>query len=186
MTTLVVTKALTLTVALPPAISNAGTGLAGRAGLVVLLLAATSSAWWAARRRAARFRPVHSHHGHDRTAQGHHVTDTATLTDADLGSALGARATFVQFSAQTCASCPQVRRILTSLTQTEPGVVHVDLPSEDHMDLVRRFSIFRTPTVLLLDADGKVHSRTSGALTPERALAALGQLAHLTTRVAHA
>jgi hypothetical protein len=50
------------------------------------------------------------------------------------------------------------------------------------MDLVRRFSVFRTPTVLLLHPDGAVHSRTSGPLTPARALAALAQLSHATPR----
>lgn len=50
------------------------------------------------------------------------------------------------------------------------------------MGLVRRFSVFRTPTVLLLNPDGAVHSRTSGPLTPARALAALAQLSHATTR----
>jgi len=44
------------------------------------------------------------------------------------------------------------------------------------MGLVRRFSVFRTPTVLLLNPDGAIHSRTSGPLTPARALAALSQL----------
>jgi hypothetical protein len=57
-------------------------------------------------------------------------------------------------------------------------VVHTELQSEDNMDLVRRFSVFRTPTVLLLSPDGTVHSRTSGPLTPARALAALAQLSH--------
>jgi len=50
------------------------------------------------------------------------------------------------------------------------------------MGLVRRFTIYRTPTVLLLDADGVVHSRTSGPLTPARALAALDQLLSETPR----
>jgi hypothetical protein len=52
-------------------------------------------------------------------------------------------------------------------------VVHIDLLSEDHMDLVRRLSVYRTPTVLLLDSEGAVHSRTSGPLTKARALGAL-------------
>jgi hypothetical protein len=180
LTTLIASQALTLAGTLPRVVSHAGPGLTGRAALVVLLLAAASSTWWVASRRAARFRSAHSSHRHHLAPQEHPVTDTTTLTAADLGNPLGARATFVQFSAQTCASCPRVHRVLTSLTETEPDVVHVDLPAEDHMDLVRRFSVFRTPTVLLLDARGAVHSRTSGPLTPNRALAALAQLTHLT------
>jgi len=175
--------------ALPSTASGAGPGLAGRAALVVLLLAAASAAWWVASRRAARFKPLRRRPGHDPAAPGNPATDTVILTRADLGSSLGTRATFVQFSTQTCASCPQVHRVLASLTETETGVVHINLPAEDHMDLVRRFSVFRTPTVLLLDAHGAVHSRTSGPLARDRALAALAQLSeltHLTARSAHA
>jgi thiol-disulfide isomerase/thioredoxin len=150
---------------------DAGSGLAVRAALIVVLLAAASGAWWVARRRAARFRPLqHS------SVPGRPQAQVLTLTSADLSHELGARGTFVQFSSATCATCPQVRRVLAELAAAEPGVVHVDLASEDHMDLVRRFSVYRTPTVLLLDPDGAVRSRTSGPLTPARALAALGEI----------
>jgi hypothetical protein len=150
---------------------DAGSGLAVRAALIVVLLAAASGAWWVARRRAARFRPLQH-----RSVPGRPATQVLTLTSADLTHELGARGTFVQFSSATCATCPQVRRVLAELAAAEPGVVHVDLASEDHMDLVRRFSVYRTPTVLLLDRDGAVRSRTSGPLTPARALAALGEI----------
>ncbi|HZX99887.1 MAG TPA: hypothetical protein VFE92_10400 [Dermatophilaceae bacterium] len=51
----------------------------------------------------------------------------AALTSTDLSRELGARGTFVQFSSATCATCPQVRRVLTELVATQPGVVHVDI-----------------------------------------------------------
>ena len=157
--------------------SAAGSGLAVRADLIVVLLAAASGARWVATRRAARFRPPQHH-----SLPGRLPAPVAALTSADLSHELGARGTFVQFSSATCASCPQVRRVLTELTTNEPGVVHVNLPSEDHMDLVRRFSIYRTPTVLLLGPDGAIHSRTSGPLTQARALAAMAQLSQETSR----
>lgn len=95
------------------------------------------------------------------------------LSSTDLGHPLGRRATFVQFSSAVCATCPQVRRMLTDLVGAEPDVAYVDLPSEAHDDLVRRLDVRRTPTVLLLDADGVVTSRTSGPVRPEQARAAL-------------
>jgi hypothetical protein len=156
---------------------DAGSLLAIRAALIAVLLAVASGAWWAARRRAARFRPPHHHR-----LPGRPAAQVATLTSADLALELGARGTFVQFSSATCATCPQVRQVLTKLAATEPGVVQVDLQSEDHMDLVRRFSVFRTPTVLLLNPVGAIHSRTSGPLTQARALAALAQLSQETNR----
>ena len=85
------------------------------------------------------------------------------MTSTDLSRELGARGTFVQFSSATSATCPQVRRVLTELVTAQPGVVHVELQSEEHMDLVRRFSVFRTPTAA-------------------RALAALAQLSDATPR----
>ncbi len=156
---------------------DAGSGLAVRAALIVVLLAAASGAWWVASRRAARFRPHNDH-----VLPGRAPAQADTMTSSDLSRELGARGTFVQFSSATCATCPQVRRVLTELTAAQPGVVHVELQSEDHMDLVRRFSVFRTPTVLLLHPDGAIHSRTSGPLTPPRALAALAQLSLATPR----
>lgn len=167
----VVTGALT---SLSP---DVGSGLAVRAALIVILLAATSGVWWLVSRRAARFRPSGEHLLPRRS-----LATVETLTSTDLSRDLGARGTFVQFSSATCATCPQVRRVLTGLAADQPGVVHVDLQSEDHMGLVRRFSVFRTPTVLLLNPDGAVHSRTSGPLTAARALAALAQLSPATTR----
>ena len=156
---------------------DAGSGIAVRATLIVVLLAAASGAWWVASRRAARFR----------TPKDHLLTDrrpapVEALTSADLSRELGTRGTFVQFSSGTCATCPQVRRVLTGLAAAEPGVVHAELQCEEHMGLVRRFSVFRTPTVLLLNPDGSIHSRTSGPLTPARALAALAQLSDATPR----
>ena len=156
---------------------DAGSGLAVRAALIVVLVAAASGAWWVASRRAARFRPPK-----DRQLPGRPPAPVAALTSTDLSRELGARGTFVQFSSATCATCPQVRRVLTELVATQPGVVHVDIQSEDRMDLVRRFSVYRTPSVLLLNPDGVIHSRTSGPLPPARALAALAQLSHATTR----
>lgn len=152
-------------------------GLAVRAALIVVLLTAASGVWWVARRRTARFRPLPHH-----LLPGRPAAQVPTLTSADLSHELGARGTFVQFSSATCATCPQVRRVLTELAGTEPGVEHVDLASEGHMDLVRRFSVYRTPTVLLLDPDGAIHSRASGPLTPARALAALDHLSFQTHR----
>ena len=157
--------------------SDAGSGFAVRAAVIIVLLAASSGAWWVASRRAARFRPPKDHVLH-----GRRQDPVEALTSADLSRELGSRGTFVQFPSATCASCPQVRRVLTELVADQAGVVHVDLQSEDHMGLVRRFSVFRTPTVLLLNPDGAIHSRTSGPLTPARALAALAQLSHPTPR----
>lgn len=88
----------------------------------------------------------------------------------------GSRATFVQLSAATCAVCPAVSRVLADVATRTPGVEHVELRAEDHPELLRRYDIRRSPTVLLVDGAGRLHSRTSGALTPAQASAALTAL----------
>jgi hypothetical protein len=118
---------------------DAGSGLAVRAAGIVVLLAAASGAWWVARRRAARFRPLQH-----RSVPGRPQAQVLTLTSAELSHELGARGTFVQFSSATCATCPQVRRVLAELAAAEPGVVHVDLASEDHMDLTGTWHLSTT------------------------------------------
>lgn len=133
-------------------------------GYLVALLAASGGLLWLFQRRDGRFRMP----GARLSLYG------ARLTPAELGHALGDRATFVQFSSTVCATCPQVRRVLDGVASTHPGVTHVEVSSEDRPDLVRRLGIMRTPTVLLLDAEGAITSRTAGAIRPEQAVAALG------------
>ena len=54
------------------------------------------------------------------------------------------------------------------------GVAHVEIDAESHLDLVRRLDVMRTPTIFVLDADGRVVKRASGAPRKADVLAALG------------
>lgn len=84
------------------------------------------------------------------------------LTTADLGTDLGERATLVQFSSAFCAPCRAVRQLLGDIAAKEPGVAYAEIDAESHLDLVRRLHILRTPTVLVLDSDGRIATRASG------------------------
>jgi thiol-disulfide isomerase/thioredoxin len=95
------------------------------------------------------------------------------LTAADLGADLGSRATFVQLSSEVCTPCRRTAVVLRDLVREHPDVVHVELPAEERLDLVRRFDVLRTPTVLVLDAAGAVRGRFTGAADRTQALAAL-------------
>src|SRR6185312_2809611 len=81
---------------------------------------------------------------------------------ADLGAELGERATLVQFSTAFCQPCRATRRVLSEVSGMVPGVRHVEIDAESRLDLVRRFDVLRTPTVLVLDADGRVVKKASG------------------------
>src|SRR5688572_17134505 len=76
------------------------------------------------------------------------------LGAAELGEGLGERATLVQFSSVFCAPCRATRRVLAEVAGMVPGVTHVEIDAEDHLDLVRALGILKTPTVLVLDTEG--------------------------------
>lgn len=96
---------------------------------------------------------------------------------AALGVAAGDRATLVQFSSAFCAPCRTTRVILAEVETLVPGVSVADVDAESHLELVRELHILRTPTVLILDAEGFVVTRASGAPTRDQVLATLA--AHL-------
>ncbi|MFZ4153472.1 TlpA family protein disulfide reductase [Streptomyces pseudogriseolus] len=92
----------------------------------------------------------------------------------ELGTGLGERATLVQFSSAFCAPCRATRRVLGEVADMVPGVTHVEIDAEARLDLVRRLGIERTPTVLVLDADGRVVRRAAGQPRKADVIAALG------------
>nr|WP_237519433.1 thioredoxin family protein [Streptomyces sp. HUCO-GS316] len=94
---------------------------------------------------------------------------------AELGGELGERATLVQFSSAFCAPCRATRRILGEVAGIVPGVTHVEIDAEDNLDLVRALGILKTPTVLVLDADGRVVRRATGQPRKADVIAALGK-----------
>ncbi len=97
------------------------------------------------------------------------------LGAAELGEDLGERATLVQFSSAFCAPCRATRRVLGEVAELVPGVAHVEIDAENHLDLVRELDILKTPTVLVLDADGRVVRRATGQPRKADVIAALGE-----------
>jgi thiol-disulfide isomerase/thioredoxin len=90
-----------------------------------------------------------------------------------LGEAPGERATLLQFSSAFCAPCRATKQILRDVAAAIPGVRHVEVDAESHLDVVRRLNILKTPTTLVLDAQGRVTKRASGQPRKEHILAAL-------------
>jgi thiol-disulfide isomerase/thioredoxin len=90
------------------------------------------------------------------------ASDVELLATSELGAELGERATLVQFSTAFCQPCRATRRILDDVARAVPGVAHIEVDAESHLELVRRLDIRRTPTVLVLDEAGRVVRRASG------------------------
>jgi thioredoxin-like negative regulator of GroEL len=140
--------------------------------VVVLGLATAFGVWRAA--QDGRFRGTHE-------VRGAAVDDTeeapmSVLHGADIEHELGERATLLQFSSAFCAPCRATRRVLTEVSEIVPGVVYVEVDAEHHLELVRRLGVARTPTTLILDADGREVSRASGAPKRDEVIATLGRV----------
>ncbi|MET9116108.1 TlpA family protein disulfide reductase [Streptomyces longwoodensis] len=133
-------------------------------GIVVCLavLAAASAFGVVQRRRSGRVRV----RGRD---------EGKRLRSDRLGGELGTRATLVQFSSAFCSPCRATRRVLGEVAAMVPGVTHLEIDAEARLDLVRELDILKTPTVLVLDADGRVVRRATGQPRKADVIAALGE-----------
>jgi thiol-disulfide isomerase/thioredoxin len=130
-------------------------------GLIALAaaLAVATALGVALRRRAGRFRAGRS-----------------VLTETDLGTPLGERATLVQFSTEFCAPCRPTRQVLAQVARMVDGVTHVEIDAAARLDLVRRLHVTSAPTVLVLGPDGAVVRRAVGQPRRADVMAALGAL----------
>ena len=101
----------------------------------------------------------------------------SVLEGTPLDERLGERATLLQLSSAFCAPCRATRRVLADVAASVPGVAHVEVDAEAHLELVRRLGVLRTPTTLVLDAGGREVARASGVPRKEQVLAGLSAVA---------
>ncbi|WP_223837967.1 TlpA family protein disulfide reductase [Streptomyces venezuelae] len=100
--------------------------------------------------------------------------DGRRLGAGDLGAAPGERATLVQFSSAFCRPCVATRRILAEVAAMVEGVAHIEIDAEERLALTRSLGIEQTPTVLVLDAAGRIVRRAVGMPRKADVIAALG------------
>lgn len=110
-----------------------------------------------------------------RSEQEAEPLNESVLRDTPWAGDLGERATLLQFSSAFCAPCRAARRILGDVAASTPGVAHIEVDAELHLDVVRRLGILRTPTTLVLSGQGTEVTRATGAPTRQQVLLALGQ-----------
>jgi thiol-disulfide isomerase/thioredoxin len=120
-----------------------------------------------------RFTGTHRVRGVGAVAGGGSVS---VLAESDVEHVLGERATLLQFSTAFCAPCRVTRRTLAEVAEVVPGVTHLEIDAEHHLELVRRLGITRTPTTLVLDAEGRELTRAAGAPRKEQVLVTLAEL----------
>ena len=86
-----------------------------------------------------------------------------TVGVVDLGiRELAPVATLVLFSTETCARCPQVRRMLRDIADDRDGVEQIDVDLTHRVDIASRHGILQTPTTFVTGPDGAVVARFSG------------------------
>ena len=139
--------------------------------MVVVLLLATAFGLFRAF-TDGRFRGTHQVKGADQAGDATEVP--VNVLDGE-DHQLGDRATLLQFSSAFCAPCRATRRVLGDVAAVVPGVTHVEVDAEHHLDLVRRLGVLRTPTTLVLDQHGQEVTRATGALRKEQVLVALAK-----------
>jgi thiol-disulfide isomerase/thioredoxin len=140
--------------------------------LVAAVVLATAFGLWRAV-RDGRFRGTHRVKGVAPEPQPA-PSEAAPVDGLDLE--LGERATLLQFSTAFCAPCRVTRRVLDEVASVVPGVSHVEIDAEHHLDVVRRLGVSRTPTTLVLDSGGREVSRAAGAPTRDAVMATLARV----------
>lgn len=113
-----------------------------------------------------------------RARDGRRRAGAATLDLSDLGVTSG-RISLVQFSAETCTRCPQVRRMLQGVAAEHDGVDHIDVDLTHRADLARRHRVLSTPTTFLIGADDSLIARFNGAPRRGDITSALSELPEL-------
>ncbi|MEV4192967.1 thioredoxin family protein [Streptomyces toxytricini] len=108
-------------------------------------------------------------------ADGGEPTAADRLGAAELGAEPGERASLVQFSSAFCQPCRATRRILAEVAGMVDGVAHIEVDAERNLGLVRALGIEKTPTVLVLDAAGRIVRRAAGMPRKADVIAALGE-----------
>jgi hypothetical protein len=134
--------------------------------IAALALAGVLGVWW--RRRQGRIlapRPPEPS-----------TVDATSAALSGLGVTGGTRVTLLQFSSAFCAPCRVARRICADLANGRDGVAHLEVDAESHLDEVRALGIWRTPTVLVVDAAGRIAFRLTGAPTRAGLAAAVDAL----------
>ena len=100
--------------------------------------------------------------GRDGRLVAHKKAAAVSPAAAAVDGPLAERATLVQFSTAFCAPCRAAFQRLDLVARQSPGVRHVEIDAESHLELVRALGITRTPTTLVLDAAGRETGRFAG------------------------
>ena len=98
------------------------------------------------------------------------------ISESEIGSSLGDRATVLQFSTTFCSSCRAAKVLISDVVSKRSDVKYVEIDAESNLELVRRLDIRSTPTTLFLDKNGFEIARAVGAPKRDQITAAINRL----------
>lgn len=98
------------------------------------------------------------------------------ISASEIGTALGERATVVQFSTSFCTSCRAAKVLISDEVSKRSEVKYVEIDAESNLELVRKLDIRSTPTTLFLDKKGFEIARAVGAPKRDQINAAINRL----------
>jgi thiol-disulfide isomerase/thioredoxin len=93
-----------------------------------------------------------------------------------------AELTVVQFSTAFCGPCRATRARVQQLQTSRPGLAHVHVDAESHLEAVRALGVRRTPALFYVDRAGTVVGRADGAPSLPALAAAVDALTGVGTR----
>ena len=98
------------------------------------------------------------------------------ISESEIGSSLGDRATVLQFSTTFCSSCRAAKVLISDVVSKRSDVKYVEIDAESNLELVRKLDIRSTPTSLFLDKKGFEIARAVGAPKRDQITAAINRL----------
>ncbi|WP_370330401.1 thioredoxin family protein [Mycolicibacterium hippocampi] len=99
----------------------------------------------------------------------------ANMDTSDLGLST-AGPTVVHFTAQWCAPCVSVRKVVDEVCADLPAVAHLEVDIDANPEAARKLSVLSLPTTFVFDAGGRQRYRTSGVPTASDLRSALEPL----------
>lgn len=104
------------------------------------------------------------------------TTSTPAAADAVQQALSAGKPVVVEFGANACAACREMKPVLAALRREHGdriGVVDVDLIAQKHMGYLPRYRIQLMPTQVFFDAQGRETSRHMGKISAAEILARL-------------
>jgi thiol-disulfide isomerase/thioredoxin len=98
------------------------------------------------------------------------------ISENEIGTSLGDRATVLQFSTTFCSSCRAAKVLISDVVSKRSDVKYVEIDAESNLELVRRLDIRSTPTTLFLDKKGSEIARAVGAPKRDQITSAINRL----------